>query len=98
MEFVAKEPSRFRAYDLPKKYTPELFAQAQAHLDAAAKKLAKRTLTNLYNERPTWLDLAHKRLDEAVFAAYGWPADLTEIDLLARLLALNLERALPASD
>ena len=40
MEFVAKEPSRFRAYDLPKKYTPELFAQAQAHLDTAAKKLA----------------------------------------------------------
>jgi len=61
--------------------------------DAAAKKLAKRTLTNLYNERPTWLDLAHKRLDEAVFAAYGWPADMTDDDLLARLLALNLERA-----
>jgi type II restriction/modification system DNA methylase subunit YeeA len=61
--------------------------------DAAAKKLAKRTLTNLYNERPTWLDLAHKRLDEAVFAAYGWPADLSADDLLARLLALNLERA-----
>ena len=40
MEFVAKEPSRFRAFDLPKKYTPELFAQAQAHLDTAAKKLA----------------------------------------------------------
>jgi len=61
--------------------------------DATAKKLAKRTLTNLYNERPTWLDLAHKRLDEAVFAAYGWPADLADDDLLARLLALNLERA-----
>ena len=61
--------------------------------DAAAKKLAKRTLTNLYNERPTWLDLAHKRLDEAVFAAYGWPADLTDDHLLARLLALNLERS-----
>ena len=40
MEFVAKEPSRFRAFDLPKKYTPELFAQAQSHLDNAAKKLA----------------------------------------------------------
>ena len=40
MEFVAEEPSRFRAFDLPKKYTPELFAQAQAHLDTAAKKLA----------------------------------------------------------
>jgi len=59
----------------------------------AAKKLAKRTLTNLYNERPTWLDLAHRRIDDAVFAAYGWPADLSDEDLLARLLALNLERA-----
>ena len=39
MEFVAEEPSRHRAFDLPKKYTPELFAQAQAHLDAAATKL-----------------------------------------------------------
>ncbi len=35
-----------------------------------AKQLAKRTLTSLYNERPTWLDLAHRRLDAAVFAAY----------------------------
>ena len=59
----------------------------------AAKALAKRTLTNLYNERPTWLDLAHKKLDAAVFDAYGWPADLSDDDLLARLLALNLERA-----
>lgn len=58
-----------------------------------AKKLARRTLTNLYNERPAWLDLAHKRLDEAVFAAYGWPADLTDEQILERLLALNLERA-----
>ena len=40
MEFVAEEPSRHRAFDLPKKYTPELFAQAQAHLDAATTKLA----------------------------------------------------------
>jgi len=28
-----------------------------------------------------------------VAAAYGWPADLPEEDLLARLLALNLARA-----
>jgi hypothetical protein len=61
--------------------------------DAAAKKLAKRTLTNLYNERPTWLDLAHKRLDEAVFAAYGWPTDLSDDEQLAKLLSLNLERS-----
>jgi hypothetical protein len=59
----------------------------------SAKQLAKRTLTNLYNERPTWLDLAHRKLDEAVFAAYGWPPDLTDDQILERLLALNLERA-----
>ena len=58
-----------------------------------AAKLKKRTLTNLYNERPAWLDLAHKRLDAAVAAAYGWPIDLTDEQVLDRLLALNLERA-----
>lgn len=53
----------------------------------------KRTLTNLYNARPQWLADAHKRLDEAVFAAYGWSADLADEEILSRLLALNLERA-----
>ena len=55
--------------------------------------LRQRTLTNLYNERPAWLDTAHRRLDEAVCAAYGWPPDLPDDEVLARLLALNLERA-----
>jgi hypothetical protein len=59
-------------------------------LSEAEKK--KRTLTNLYNQRPTWLDLAHKRLDESVFAAYGWKSDLSDEQILERLLALNLER------
>jgi hypothetical protein len=58
-----------------------------------AKELKKRTLTNLYNQRPTWLDLAHRKLDEAVFAAYGWDSAIGDDDLLAALLALNLERA-----
>jgi type II restriction/modification system DNA methylase subunit YeeA len=58
-----------------------------------AAKLKKRTLTNLYNERPTWLDNAHKKLDAAVAAAYGWPADLSDEQILEKLLALNLERA-----
>lgn len=53
----------------------------------------KRTLTNLYNKRPTWLANAHHKLDEAVFAAYGWPVDLSDDEILARLLALNLERS-----
>ena len=41
---------------------------ARAAKDA---KLKKRTLTNLYNERPTWLRLAHEQLDRAVLAAYS---------------------------
>ena len=60
--------------------------------DAHVFDLAKRTLTNLYNERPAWLDLAHRSLDEAVFAAYGWSPSLTDDELLAALLELNLER------
>ncbi len=58
-----------------------------------AKQLAMRTLTNLYNERPTWLDLAHRRLDEAACAAYGWQPSITDDQLLEKLLALNLQRA-----
>ncbi len=54
--------------------------------------LARRTLTNLYNERPTWLANAHATLDAAVLAAYGWPPDLTDDEILERLLALNLSR------
>ena len=56
-------------------------------------ELKRRTLTNLYNERPAWLDTAHRRLDEAVFNAYGWPPNLSDDEVLARLLALNQERA-----
>jgi len=61
--------------------------------DAAPEALAKLTLTNLYNKRPTWLENAHRKLDEAVFAAYGWPAALTDAQVLERLLELNRERA-----
>jgi hypothetical protein len=59
----------------------------------AEKELKKRTLTNLYNARPAWLVDAHRALDEAVAAAYGWPADISDDEILARLLKLNQERA-----
>lgn len=54
--------------------------------------LKKRTLTNLYNDMPTWLRLAHDKLDRAVLDAYGWPHDLSDDDILSRLLAENLKR------
>src|SRR5690349_13045591 len=34
----------------------------------------------------------HDRLDAEVAAAYGWPADISDNDILARLVALNHER------
>ena len=61
--------------------------------DDAAKVLKTRTLTNLYNQRPAWLDMAHQRLDAAVAAAYDWPADLSDDAVLEHLFALNQERA-----
>ena len=61
-----------------------------------AFELAKRTLTNLYNARPTWLASAHAALDAAVTGAYSW-ADysptMPDGEILRRLLALNLARA-----
>lgn len=55
--------------------------------------LKKRTLTNLYNERPRWLDDAHVELDRAVAAAYGWPEDIAIDGALDQLVALNASRA-----
>lgn len=66
--------------------------------EKAANILKKRTLTNLYNERPTWLDHAHRDLDRAVATAYGWLDDfesgvLTDDEILRRLFELNQARA-----
>jgi hypothetical protein len=60
---------------------------------ASEDELKLRTLTNLYNERPAWLHDIHARLDAAVLDASGWPSDISDDELLGRLLALNLERA-----
>jgi hypothetical protein len=76
---------------------PNRCQQNQPHPpDASEADLKKRTLTNLYNARPAWLAAAHTALDRAAWAAYGWdddPADSTDEEILARLLALNGKRA-----
>ena len=55
-------------------------------LAAKDPNLKKRTLTNLYNQRPTWLELAHLELDRSVLAAYAavdpdgqWSEDWAEV-------------------
>ena len=58
---------------------------------APLRELGRRTLTNLYNERPQWLVDAHGALDAAVAGAYGWEADVSDDDALGDLLTLNLE-------
>ena len=60
--------------------------------DVSPSELRQRTLTNLYNNPPTWLRITHNKLDEAVAAAYGWPVHLADGEIIARLLELNLKR------
>ena len=62
-------------------------------VDEASAVLKTRTLTSLYNQRPAWLDNAHRELDAAVAATYGWPENISTDDALARLLELNQARA-----
>ena len=49
------------------------------------------------NARPSWLVDAHRKLDEAVFAAYGWPATLADAEVLEHLLRLNQQRGAGAN-
>lgn len=58
-----------------------------------ASVLKARTLTNLYNDPPTWLQQLHEELDAAVAAAYGWTTEMSDEAVLEALLALNLERS-----
>jgi len=64
--------------------------------EKAAAVLKKRTLTNLYNERPAWLNNVDRKLDAAVATAYGWTDwgnGLSDEVVLERLFKLNQERA-----
>jgi hypothetical protein len=61
----------------------------------AAAQLKKRTLTHLYNSIPTWLQIAHRDLDESVAAAYGWELPLSDDEIIGRLFELNQQRAKP---
>lgn len=60
------------------------------------ESLAAQGALRLYNARPAWLVNAHRELDQAVAAAYGWEdytPEMPDEEILRRLLALNLERS-----
>lgn len=90
--WLSPAPSALPAAGTSPKSASEKALKSESSADLGEAGRGKRTLTNLYNQRPTWLELAHKRLDDAVFAAYGWENDLSDEEILERLLALNLER------
>ena len=57
---------------------------------APLRELGRRTLTNLYNERPKWLADAHGELDAAVATAYNWHHEISDAESLQEMLKLNL--------
>lgn len=72
--------------DVPEEARPLIRESAIMSMAAKDQRLKKRTLTNLYNERPTWLKLVHEKLDRAVLAAYAatdpdgeWSEDWAEV-------------------
>ena len=99
LEFPGSADGPWSRYIDPSTINPQLstglvhYPRLEPKNTDCAAKLKERTLTKLYNERPAWLDLAHKKLDAAVAAAYGFPAYLTDEQILEKLLALNLARA-----
>ncbi|MFZ2155484.1 MAG: hypothetical protein WAV72_05105 [Bradyrhizobium sp.] len=74
---------------------PDRFVPVDAE---AARELSKRTLTALYNEKPTWLVEVHNKLDAAVARAYGWSPDISTEEALSRLFEFNQTRASATSD
>lgn len=88
LEFPASETGPWRHGRDPQTGLARLVCAVPRDSECASR-LAARTLTKLYNARPAWLAEAHSALDAAVVAAYRWPADLPEAEILPRLLALH---------
>ena len=66
--------------------------------EPAARVLKERTMTKLYNERPAWLETAHRKLDAAVAEAYGLTESATDDVILDHLFNLNQERGAQQSE
>lgn len=60
--------------------------KAKAELTPAEEDVKSRGLVLILRE-------LHEQIDAATAEAYGWPADLTDEQILERLVALNAERA-----
>ncbi|MEQ1689507.1 MAG: hypothetical protein ABL874_13125, partial [Sphingopyxis sp.] len=53
----------------------------------------RATLDRIRAARAGIVHRLHQQIDAAVADAYGWPADLPPSEIVARLVALNAQRA-----
>ncbi len=60
--------------------------RAKERIEGKDKEIYDQGLVSILKE-------IHDQIDAEVAAAYGWPADLTDDDILHRLVALNRQRA-----
>lgn len=71
---------------LTKLYNIREAIRAGQALDEDEAAIRDKGLVLILNEH-------HDAIDQAVAAAYGWPTELSDDDILARLVALNAQRA-----
>lgn len=71
---------------LTKLYNVRESIRSRCALNAAEASVRDRGLVLILDEH-------HQAIDAAVAAAYGWPVDLVEEEVLIRLVALNRQRA-----
>ena len=83
-------------FPTPTESQRQAVAQAARRLDEQRRNVCRpngsyrRSMTALYNENPPWLRTAHAELDAAAADAYGWPVDLSDEEILRRLVRLNV--------
>ena len=71
-------------------YYRETVRQRELFDPAQFNKVTRKSVTRSQIQE---LDDIHRALDEAVLDAFGWPHNISDEEILERLLALNLERA-----
>lgn len=90
-EWVARMPEV-----VPYGSTVPVFPDKVVPKNGHEQHVAQRTFTKLYNERPAWLESAHRAIDAAVAVAYGWDdytPEMSDHEILRRLLSLNHSRS-----
>lgn len=82
---LARDRTLARGWTMTEIYNARARWKAGGSLDARELEAHRSGLIAL-------IDDLHRQIDEQTAAAYGWAADLSDVEVMARLTALNLER------